>query len=94
MANWSLANVIYLAVHDHHNDGSPHLNALESWAMVLYFQNLKQTERKIVNDNKFQKLTFSADEMLTRGGPETIVSCENARLATKFVVLGTRVLAT
>ena len=44
--------------------------------------------------DKFQKLTFSADEILTRGGPETIVSCENARLATKFVVLGTRVLAT
>ena len=44
--------------------------------------------------DKFKKLTFSADEILTLGGPETIVSCENARLATKFVVLGTRVLAT
>lgn len=46
--------------------------------------------------DKFKELdyTFSADEILTRGGPQTIVSCENARLATKFVVLGTRVLAT
>ena len=44
--------------------------------------------------DKSKTLTFSADEILTRGGPETIVSCENARLATKFVVLGTRVLAT
>ena len=44
--------------------------------------------------DKFKKLTFSADETLTRGGPQTIVSCLNARLATKFGILGTRVLAT
>ena len=48
----------------------------------------------ITFNDKFKNLTFSADETLTRGGPETIVSCVNARLATKFVVLGTRVLAT
>ena len=50
MTNWSLANVLYLAVHDHHNHGSPHLNAQKFMGYRTLFSNCETNREKKVND--------------------------------------------